>query len=71
MVCALGGKNTDHHVCSVVWISSLAVRALACENADHHLFSVDGWFVLLLVKCRPALVLCSVGGWLVFLLVIL
>jgi hypothetical protein len=47
------------------------VRALAGKNTDHHLCSVDGWFVLLLVKCRPSLVLCSVGGWLVFLLVIL
>jgi len=47
------------------------VRALAGKNTDHHLCSVDGWFVLFLVKCRPSLVLCSVGGWLVFLLVIL
>lgn len=44
MVCALVGKNTDHHMCSVVWISSLAVRALACENANHHVCClVDGW----------------------------
>ena len=71
MVCALVGKNTDHYVCSVVWISSFVVRALAGKNTDHHLCIVDGWFVLLLVKCRPSLVLRSVGGWLVFLLVIL
>jgi len=44
VVCALVGKNTDNHVCSVVWIGSLTVRSLAGENADHHLCCVvDGW----------------------------
>lgn len=46
------------------------VRAIAGKNTDHHCCSVDGWFVLLLVKCRPSLVLCGVDWCLVFLLVI-